>query len=93
MYAIGQLLLFLLQAYFYVIIAQVVISWLVVFDVINIRKKPVENLVRLLVKLTDPVLTPVRKIIPPIGGIDLSPLVVIFAIFILQGLVRSMFLY
>lgn len=91
MTAIGDLLLFLLNVYFYVIVIEVVVSWLLVFEVINVRNPQAQNLVRLLRKLTDPVMVPVRKYIPPLGGIDVSPIVVIFLIFLLQNLVYRVF--
>ena len=84
---LAQIILLLLQIYFYIIIAEVVISWLIVFDVINIRNPQAANLVRLLRRMTDPVMNPIRKMVPPIGGIDISPLIVIFGIILLQNLV------
>lgn len=88
---IGQILLFLLNAYFYIIVIEVVVSWLLVFEVINVRNQQAQNLVRLLRKLTDPVMTPIRKYVPPIGGIDISPIIVIFLIFMLQNLIARVF--
>lgn len=92
MTAVGQLLLFLLQVYFYIIIIQVVVSWLVAFEVINTRSPQAANFMRLLEKVTDPIYRPLRKYIPPIGGIDITPIIVIFGIFLLQNLItRLMF--
>ncbi|MCB9979470.1 MAG: YggT family protein [Rhodospirillales bacterium] len=91
MSAIGQLLLFLLNAYFYVIVIEVVVSWLLVFEVINLRNPQAQNLIRLLRRLTDPVMGPIRKYVPAIGGIDISPIIVIFGIFMLQNLVARVF--
>ncbi len=91
MSAIGQVLLFLLNIYFYIIVIEVVVSWLLVFEVINVRNPQAQNLVRLLRKLTDPVMVPIRKYVPPIGGIDISPIIVIFLIFVLQNLIYRVF--
>jgi YggT family protein len=91
MSAIGQFLLFLLNIYFYIIVIEVVVSWLLVFEVINVRNPQAQNLVRLLRKLTDPVMVPIRKYVPPIGGIDISPIIVIFLIFVLQNLIYRVF--
>ena len=88
---IANLLLFLLQCYVYVIIASVVVSWLVAFEVINAKNPQAQNLLRLLAKVTDPVYKPIRKYVPPIAGIDLSPIIVIFGIFILQNLIVRVF--
>jgi len=91
--AVGQILLFLLDVCFWIIIIQVVLSWLIAFEVINVRNERAANFVRLVDKLTAPIFTPLRKYIPPIAGIDLTPIVVIFAIFLTQRLVASVFLF
>ncbi len=88
---IGQLLIFLLDVYFYIIIASVIISWLIAFEVLNVKNPQAQNLVNLLNKATEPVYKPLRKFIPPIAGIDITPIIVIFAIFLLQGLIASVF--
>lgn len=90
MAAIGQFLLFLLDVYFYIIIASVIISWLIAFEVLNLKNPQAQNLVNLLNKLTEPVYKPLRKFIPPIGGIDITPIIVIFAIFLLKNLIVRM---
>ena len=89
---IGSLLIFLLQVYSFVIILQVLISWLIVFDVINVRNDKAQNLLRLLNRLTDPVYSRLSKFIPPIAGMDLTPMVVLFAIYFLQMLIARMFI-
>jgi YggT family protein len=87
MLTLAQLINFMLDLYIYVVVASIVVSWLIAFDVINIRNQQAANLVRLLDRLTDPVFKPLRKYIPPIGGIDITPIVVIFGIVIVQKLV------
>jgi YggT family protein len=90
-YAIGKILFLLLDIAFWIIIIQVVISWLITFEVINIRNPQAANFVRLIDRITAPVFTPLRKIIPPVAGIDLTPIIVIFAIYLLKSLVASIF--
>ena len=90
---IGQLLLLALQAYFWIIIAGVVISWLIAFEVVNTKNQQARNLVALLEKATDPVYKPLRKYIPPIGGIDITPIIVIIGISVLQRIVYSFFMH
>ncbi len=87
---IGQLLIFILDVYFYIIIASVIISWLIAFEVLNVKNPQAQNLIKFLNKLTEPVYKPLRKFIPPIGGIDITPIIVIFAIFLLQNLIARM---
>lgn len=89
---IGSILLFGLQVYLWIIILSVIISWLIAFDVINARNEKAQNLIALLNRATDPVFRPLRKYIPPIGGIDLSPIVVIFGIYILERIVARLFM-
>ncbi len=64
------------------IIISAVLSWLVAFDVINLRNRFVYNVANFLDAVTRPVLRPVQKIIPAIGGVDISPIIVLL---IIQG--------
>ncbi|AEH23349.1 protein of unknown function YGGT [Thermodesulfobacterium geofontis OPF15] len=77
-----QLIDLLLSIYIWIIIARAIISWITPY--------PYHPLVRFLYKVTEPVLAPIRKIIPPIGGIDISPVIVIFIIFIVQNLLHRL---
>lgn len=86
-----QVLIFLLEVYFWILIALVMVSWLLAFNVINPRNPTVGRICDLLNRATRPVLARIRRVIPPLGGIDFSPLVVIFAIYILQGLLYKLF--
>ena len=81
-----DLLLLALQIYFWIIIMTVVVSWLVVFDVLNTRNKLVFKFCNLLNAVTNPLILRLRKFIPPLGGVDLTPMIVIFGIYILQNL-------
>ena len=72
----------LLEALVWAIIVSAVLSWLVAFDVINLRNSFVYNVAHFLDAVTRPVLRPVQKIIPPLGGVDISPVIVII---VLQG--------
>lgn len=88
---IAQILLFGLKIYFYIIVVQVIVSWLIAFDVINAKNPQAANLLRLLDKATDPVYKPLRKFIPPIGGIDITPIIVIFGLYLLENAVVWVF--
>jgi YggT family protein len=66
----------LIQAVIWLIIAEVVVSWLVAFDVINMRNRMANQVVRMLDMATRPILRPVLRIVPPMGGLDLSPFIV-----------------
>ena len=90
---IGEILLLLLNICFWIIIVQVVLSWLITFEVINIRNPQAANFVRLIDRVTAPVYRPLRKLIPPIAGIDITPIILIFGIYLLKSLVTGIFIY
>ena len=75
----------LLTLLVWAIIINAIISWLVAFDVINLRNRFIYSVARFLDAVTAPVLAPFRQIIPPLGGVDISPIIVIL---ILQGVNR-----
>lgn len=79
-----RLLILALDVYFWLIILTVVISWLVLFDVLNTRNKWVYKACDFLNRVTNPLVLKIRKVIPPLGGIDLTPMVIIFGIYFLQ---------
>lgn len=63
--------------YIWILIAQVVLSWLVAFNIVNTRQPFVRQLGNALWRLTEPVLGPIRRILPNLGGLDISPIIVI----------------
>lgn len=81
------LLVQVLEIYSWVVLAAVVMSWLLAFSVINYHNNIVRSLVRFLEILTEPVFRQVRRVIPPISGLDLSPIVVFLGIMFLQKLI------
>ena len=81
---IAALLIQLLEIYKWIVIAAVIVSWLTAFNVINSYNNFVRSLLRILAALTEPVFRPIRKILPPMGGLDLSPIVVFLLIWFLQ---------
>ena len=91
--ALRDLILVVLNLYTYIIIAAVIVSWLVGFGVINTYNQFARIVVRTLYALTEPVFGPIRRIIPPFGGLDLSPLIALLLIFFLQRwIIRGTFL-
>jgi len=84
---LGQFLYQAIEIYTFVIIASVVVSWLITFNVISMDHPAAKNLVSILGRLTDPVMRPVQKYVPSIGGIDISPIVVLFALMFLQNII------
>ena len=89
-------IIFLLGVLGLVILVQVILSWLVVFNVINTHSDFVRQFMRALDTITEPLYRPIRKILPDFGGIDFSPLVVLLAIqalrIVLGDTVESLYL-
>lgn len=83
---IVSILMLLLNIYLWLIIFTVIVSWLVAFDVLNTRNRWVYKLCEILNRLTNPVVQRVRRYVPPLGGIDITPMVIIFGIYLLQNL-------
>jgi YggT family protein len=71
---------FLLSAIVWIVIANAVVSWLIAFDIINLRNRTAYNVVRFLDRVTSPLLAPFRRFIPPLGGMDLTPMILIILI-------------
>jgi YggT family protein len=72
----------------FVVIVNAILSWLIAFDIINMRNRIVYQIVRTLDAITDPMLRPIRRILPNLGGIDLSPIVLWLLLSFLQVLVH-----
>jgi YggT family protein len=79
----------ILDIYSWVIIASAIVSWLVAFGVVNVRNQVVRMLVDLLYRLTEPVLRPIRRFLPNLGGIDISPVIALLLIIFLRHLLRE----
>lgn len=79
----------LLSVATWIIIIQAILSWLVVFNVINTHSDFMRNLLYALDRITEPLYRPIRKILPDFGGIDFSPLVVLLIIYALRTLLAG----
>lgn len=84
MEAIVRLIQHLLNLYVYVLIASAIMSWLIAFDVVNIRNRVIRAIWDTLTAVTEPVLAPIRRRMPQMGGLDLSPVIVIIGIWFIQ---------
>jgi YggT family protein len=82
----------LLSFYIWILIIGAALSWLVAFGVVNMNNRFVQVLSEFYFRLTEPVLSRIRRFVPVIGGLDLSPLVVIFLIMFLQSFIRHLML-
>lgn len=87
MRAVLDIILILLQLYWWVLLVMIIMSWLISFNVINTRNSFVEAVWRVLNQLTEPVLRPLRRVLPNFSGLDLSPLVAFLIIFFIQSII------
>jgi YggT family protein len=76
-----------LQLYVWLLIAAAVLSWLVAFNVVNTRNQFVAMIGDFLYRITEPVLRPIRNVLPSLGGIDISPVVLILIIILLKDII------
>lgn len=89
MLALIQTLVLALDIYWWILIASAIFSWLYAFNVVNSRNQFVGAIGSFLFKATEPVLAPIRRILPDLGGIDISPIIVLLIIFFLRQFILT----
>jgi YggT family protein len=86
MNALASLIDTVFTLYIIILVASVAISWLVTFNVLNTQNQVVYGVLGFLYRLTEPVLKPIRRILPAMGGIDLSPIILIVLLYFVRDL-------
>lgn len=89
MVSLYQALMLILDVIWFVMIAHIILSWLISFQVLNIRQPMVAQIWYGLNRLLEPLYAPIRRILPQTAGLDLAPLVAFIAIIILQNILRN----
>ncbi|MCZ8544235.1 YggT family protein [Mesorhizobium newzealandense] len=84
MIALIQTIVMALDLYWWVIIASAIFSWLYAFNVVNSRNQFVGSIGNMLYRLTEPALRPIRRFMPDLGGIDISPIILLLILFFLR---------
>ena len=84
MIAIFYLALQILKLYSYVVIANVIISWLIAFNILNTQNRFVYSILELTYRLTDPFLIRIRRILPNLGSLDISPIILLLLIWFIE---------
>jgi YggT family protein len=87
MRAVLDIILLILQLYWWVVLAMIIMSWLISFNVINTRNQFVESVWRILNQLTEPVLRPIRRVMPNFSGLDLSPIIFFIILFFIERVI------
>lgn len=87
MRALLDVVLIVLQLYIYLLIAAAVLSWLVAFNVVNVRNPVVQSVGEFLYRITEPLLRPIRSMLPSMGGLDISPVILILIIILIERLI------
>jgi len=87
MLSLLSLIVTIIQIYIYILIASAILSWLIAFNVVNTRNQFVSMIADALWRLTEPVLRPIRQFLPNLGGIDISPVVLILLLIFIQNLI------
>lgn len=82
-------IVYLLQLFIWVVIIHAIMSWLVAFNVVNMSNRFVNAVLTGLDRVLDPILRPIRRLLPDMGGIDLSPLVLILGVMLTQRLLQG----
>ena len=90
MIAIFYLVLQILKLYSYVVIANVIVSWLIAFNILNTQNRFVYSILELSYRLTEPLLIKIRRFLPNLGSLDISPVLLLVLIWFLQ---TCMYLY
>ena len=87
MRAVLEIVLIVLDLYVWLLIASAILSWLIAFNVVNTRNQFVAAIAEFLFRITEPVLGPIRRSLPSLGGLDISPIVLILIIMFLQRVI------
>ncbi|HMO29365.1 YggT family protein [Enterovirga sp.] len=88
MRALLDVLMLALQLYVWLLIASAIMSWLIAFNVVNTRNEVVRTIWNFLYQITEPVLRPIRNLLPNLGGIDISPIILLLIIFFIQRVIQ-----
>lgn len=87
MRALLDVIMLALQLYVWLLIASAILSWLVAFNVVNTRNQVVSSIGDFLYRITEPALRPIRNMLPSLGGMDISPVILILIIFFIESVI------
>jgi YggT family protein len=88
MRAVLDIVLIVLDLYVWLLIASAILSWLIAFNVVNTRNQFVAAVAEFLYRITEPLLAPIRSFMPNLGGLDISPIILILIIMFIQRVIQ-----
>ncbi len=86
MLALGNLINAVVNIFLFVLLVNIALTWLIHFGIVNPRQKLVQVVGEVTYRLTEPVLRPIRRFVPAVGGLDLSPIVLILLVYFIRDL-------
>jgi YggT family protein len=92
MRALLEVIQIVLELYVYLLIASAILSWLIAFNVVNTRNQFVASVGEFLYRITEPLLAPIRSVMPSLGGLDISPIILILFIYFIQRVI-ALYIY
>ena len=87
MRAVLDIVMIVLELYIYLLIASAILSWLIAFNVVNTRNQFVSAVAEFLYRITEPLLRPIRNFMPNLGGLDISPIILILIIVFIEKVI------
>src|SRR5438046_10530710 len=87
MRAVLDIVLIVLDPYVWLLIASAILSWLIAFNVVNTRNQFVSSVAEFLYRITEPLLRPIRNVLPDLGGLDVSPIILILLIMLIERVI------
>jgi YggT family protein len=93
MHALLGFIAMVISLYIWIVIISAVMSWLIAFDVVNRRNRAVYTIADALYRLTEPAIRPIRRVLPDLGGVDISPVILILGLIFIRDVVLLNWLY
>ncbi len=93
MHALLGFIAMVITLFIWVVIISAILSWLIAFDVVNRRNRAVYTVADSMYRLTEPALRPIRRVLPDLGGLDISPVILILGLIFLRDVVLLNWLY
>jgi YggT family protein len=88
-----EVLIAILNIYWWLVIIQAIVSWLIAFNILNTHSRPVSMILDFLYRATEPALRPIRQFVPSLGGLDITPIILLLIIWFVEMELRQLEFY